>query len=222
MRKTLLIFTGLLPLLLFGQNQGAWDDGVREYNTPSERLSVAVSPLALLDVYSGSAYKAGISMRPFLWLRVTADAGGYLPAVTEVFTTFSNMKGYHFRGSIGWVDYFNQFGLGLSYQYKKQDFNFTATSVSDSLEYTGHVSKFAHCFNVTGNINLPISQRLFVEIRADLGVRYRDIFNTQSDLVDNSYDWQDSWFSERIKNKQAFMPNIAVAVRLNYTLWKAN
>lgn len=218
--KKLIVFVFILfTTSLNAQYVGAYNDGSRRYETTRENLSLSISPLALLDVYSGSAYKAGISIRPYSSIRITADAGGYLMGMAQRMSLWRNLKGYHFRGTVGLLGgYMSEWSLGLEYQYKKQSFSYL-DSVPDQPEFTSYVDKFVHVGNVFLACQVEIMPRIYVEIRGALGVRYRDIFNTRSDAVSESVYWRDSMNQGRITNKQSLMPNVSLAVRLNYILW---
>ncbi|GAB5418324.1 MAG: hypothetical protein Crog4KO_15720 [Crocinitomicaceae bacterium] len=200
---------------------GAYDDGTRAAYYPDEILSIAVSPLALIDSYNGSAYKLGFSLRPSRSLRLTADAGGYVPGLSSSVSDFDNLSGYHFRSSFGLTSASNASGhaFGLSYQYKRQDFTYEGKTVPSPIDYVGAVSKYAHSYNLYYARDLRLGLRFFLEFRAEAGVRYREIFNSHNDLVSDTEGWRDSWFSGRITNQKRLIPNFAITVRLNYSVW---
>lgn len=217
----------LVLLILFAsinisrsQNTGAYDDGSRDYYSPNEILSISASPLALIDTYNGSAYKLGVSFRPVYWMRLSADAGGYLKQFSNTITLFDGMSGYHFRSSIGIpsgaLD--NDIGFGLSYYYKRQAFSYEGRTVTDPMDYIGNVTKFAHSYNAYISGDVELSSRFYIELRAEVGVRYREITNSHSHLVRDTDGWVDSWFSGRIINQKRFIPNFNISVRLNYSI----
>ena len=78
LRSTLVAIVATSSFISFGQKMGAYDHGNPDYYYPAEIFSISASPLALVDFYNGSAYKAGISFRPSREYRITADGGGYL------------------------------------------------------------------------------------------------------------------------------------------------
>lgn len=183
-------------------------------------MSISVSPFALLDVYNGASYKAGLTYRPFSYVRFTADGGGYWPQLTKKLTLWNDMKGYNFRTSLGlFFGYLSEYSLGLEYQYKTQSFNYN-DSVPSLPEFNAQVDKEVHVFNIYGAYDLWISNRIYLELRCGLGVRYRDIFNTRSDDVSSSVYWRDSMNQGRITTTKSIMPNLNFAVRLNYTFWR--
>jgi len=210
----------LINISCFGQKASCevYDDGSDRYYA-TERLSVSASPLALLDVYNGACYKAGFSFRPMNFLRVSADFGGYWPQLTEKIALWKGMKGFNFRTSAGlFLGSFTDLHLGLEYQYKTQDFNYN-DSIPNMPAFNGQVNKYVHVFNVYGSYDLFLSNRFYIEFRGGLGIRYRDIYNTHSDVLGESVFWWDSMNQGRITTQKSIMPNLNFAIRLNYTFW---
>lgn len=205
---------------LHAQQTGAYDDGSNSY-FPNEVFSLSVSPLALVDIYNGSAYKAGISFRPVSRMRITADAGGYVPSITEAISDFNEMRGYHFRASIGIPSGHTKhgFGYGLAYQYKKQEFSFQNRTLSIPQDYTAFVNKYAHSYNAYISGDLHFGWRWYLELRLEAGIRYREINNSQNDLIEDTEDWNNSLFNGRIINTKGILPNVSVSVRMNFTPW---
>ena len=218
--RTIALFALLLLTLNVSAQRGAYDYRTRNYDQydTTERIAIGISPLALLDTYNGSSYKGGISIKPIKSLRITADLGTYSPQLIRKLSFWDYLKGYNFRTSVGY--YFFMMGdlsLGLDYQYKKQNFNYTDT-VPNQPSFAAHVDKFVHVFNIYGSYDIDLAVNLYLEIRLNLGIRYREITNDQSDQLDDSVIWYDS-YSGRITQGKNFIPNINLAVRLNYVLW---
>lgn len=221
MRYIFLFIILLISCYSFTQRTAAYDDGSRDIYYPDEVLSVSVSPLALVDPYSGSAYKLGVTFRPIPKIRISADGGGYLPNFTQRITGFDNMNGYHFRTAIGVPSYAtnSDIGYGVSYEYKRQDFTYNGRTLTNPTEYTGIVNKFAHSYNGFVSIDLCFGWRFYIELRAEIGLRYREITNSHSLLVEDTEGWAESRYSGRIMNQKQFMPNFGASIRLNYSLW---
>jgi hypothetical protein len=218
MKAVLLVFFVIQSIAAQSQQTGAYYMP-RSEDLPRERLSLSISPLALVDTYSGSAYKAGITFCPSIF-RISADAGGYLPNLSQKISFWNDLKGYHFRTSVGlYPGRLNQWHFGFEYQYKKQSFNYD-DSIPNMPEFNAEVRKFVHVGNIYMGYNAEITRSLYLEVRGGIGVRYRDIFNTRSDDVSNSVYWYDSMNQGRITNKQSLMPNLSLSVRLNYILWR--
>lgn len=221
--KTLVIFLFLFAHTVCHSQQAcaAYGNGDGEPAYFREVLSISVSPLALLDVYNGSSYKAGISIQPINALWFTADFGRYWSGFSSIMSPWDNVEGYNFRTSAGinWGT-MSPFGIGLEYEYKKASFTYF-DSLPDLPGFTASVNKFVHVFNIYGSYKVDLSQHFFLDLRVNLGVRYRDISNDHSDELNNSVFWWDSMNTGKLTNKQSLMPNLNFALRLNYVLWQS-
>lgn len=218
MKTLVLFFFFFISILCFGQEKcQAYGNGSDE-ELSREILSLSISPLAVIDVYNGSSYKAGISIQPFRPLRFTADFGSYFLRLGKNSLWF-NVKGYNFRASAGInLGYLSPFSVGLEYQYKKEAFNYN-DSLPNEPGFTAKVNKFVHVFNAYLSYKVELTSRIYLELRGNLGLRYRNIHNTHSAELTNSVYWWDSMNTGRLTNKQSFMPNLNFAVRLNYILY---
>lgn len=221
MRLVLIVILTATTFSSFGQQRGAYDDGTKVYY-PYERFSISASPLALLQFYSGSAYKAGFSFRPDRKFRITADGGGFLRGMTSLLTPFDNMKGYHFRGTIGASEDFFPYtpiGFGVAYDHMRQNFNYNSRTKTDATDYTASVSKFSHLFNGYANLNLHFGWRFYVELRAEFGLGYYEVSNSHNELLNDSEGFESNWSRGRVEDRKEFNANIALNVRFNYSLW---
>ena len=218
MRPILFLFMALASFGTYSQ-RGAYNDGSRKA-IPSEILSISISPLSLLDMYNGSSYKAGLTIRPLRNVRLSADAGGYWKQFSNKLSFWQDLKGYNFRASAGiYLGQLSPISLGVEYSYKSQEFNYN-DSVPDLPGFTAHVNKFVHVFNVYGSFEQYFTNRFYIELRAGIGLRYRDIYNTHSDALSESINWWDSMTRGRITTMKKSMPNLNFAIRLNYILWE--
>ena len=217
----LLFLSFILFTFVASSQQGAYayrPRGFRKYE-PSARIAIGVSPLALLDFYNGASYKGGISFKPVKILRFTADFGSYWPQLTKIITPWNDIQGYNFRASAGlYLSYTGDISFGFEYQYKTQSFNYT-DSVPNQPSFVGNVNKLVHVFNLYVSYDWDLTRRVYVELRFNFGVRYRDITNDQSAQLENSVNWHDSLNQWRITQGKNFLANVNFAVRLNYVIW---
>ena len=110
-------------------------------------------------------------------------------------------------------------GFGFAYDHMRQNFNYNSRTKTDGTDYTASVSKFSHLFNGFANVNLHFGWRFYVELRAEIGVGYYEVNNSHNELLNDSEGFESNWSKGRVENRKEFAPNIALNVRVNYSLW---
>jgi len=190
--------------------------------TSTGKISVNVSPLCLLDLYNGSTYRFGVQFRPMKRLSVGGDGGGYIESISKSLTPFFNISGYHYRIRLSYFPKnLSNFSFGLEYQYKQQKFSYLDSTETES-EFKADVSKKVYCYNLFASYDHNFTDRFFIDFQLGLGLRYRDIYNTRSDVVGSTsivFPW-DSMNTGRVTTGQNLLPNITLAVRVGYSLIK--
>lgn len=141
------------------------------------RLALQISPLALVDVYSGSNYKIGTTIRLTESFFFSADFGGYF----KNFTMFRNNKGFvsDFRIRYQFPDSYS--GISINYFYKQQAFDYHDSFKSNpGVPITVHTQKYINCLNVNYEHWFPflINERAYFTLIVGAGIRFRNVIST--------------------------------------------
>lgn len=218
MKALLLLLFILAGQFLFSQDTASV--AMRSFPYPSEAVSINVSPLCLADVYNGSAYRFGAQFRPLKRMAIGGEGGGYIEPFTRTFTPFFHIKGYHYRARLAYFPKkYRAWSFGVEYQFKHQEFSYSDSTETEPA-FEANVSKKVYGYNVFAAYDHRFTRRLFLDIQLGLGLRYREIFNTRSDVVGNTsttFPW-DSMNTGRVTTGQNYLPNVTLAVRLCYVL----
>lgn len=188
----------------------------------TERFSLNASPLSVLDMYNGSAYRFGAQYRLFNQFSIGAEGGGYIEPLTQALSGFFDIKGFHWRGRISHSPVkLTNWCFGLEYQYKEQEFSYLDSTEAQN-SFQAEVSKKVHCTNMFVAYDHHLTDRVFFDFQVGLGIRFRDVFNTQSDSVGEDstlFPW-DSMNNGRVKTGESFLPNFSLTMRIGYVLVK--
>ncbi len=185
-------------------------------------ISVNISPLCMLDAYNGSAYRLGLQIKPLKFISLGADAGSYFDFLSEKVSVFYNMKGYHVRFRMAYYPKnIQNFSFGLEYQFKQQSFSYFDSTLTEPA-FEAFVNKKVYGYALFAAYDYHFSNRFYVDFQFGTGFRYREIFNTRSDVVGNTslaWPW-DSMNTGRVKNGHNYIPNFTLAARFSYSVCK--
>jgi hypothetical protein len=173
------IFFFMLLLLLseYSVAVGNWSMPRFLFNT----FNLRISPLSLVDFYSGACYKFGLECKVYRAYAITVEYGGYVP----VFKKYANIKGSIIN--VGIRRYFwesddhNGGYFSLNYQYKEQSFvyrdNFKSTSTY-SKDYS--VQKYVNCVNFNIGACAAYERSFVVDVYAGAGIRLKRVNSSVS------------------------------------------
>lgn len=186
------------------------------------KLAVSVGFLSMLDVYNGSSYRFGLQIRPINQIAFGGEMGGFANVFSKLITPFYKMKGYHYRLQLRFYPMrTNNLNIGIEFQYRYQRFSYLdSTAVLPTFEAT--VAKNTFAYNLFLGYDYQLSKRIFIGTQLSVGVRYRDILNTRSDVVESGesllWPW-DSMTTGRVTSGQNFIPNFNLAIRMSFAFF---
>lgn len=184
-------------------------------------LALSLSPCAMFDGYNGSAYKVGLSFKPFKNWRLSADGGSYLKGLSKTYAFLYDIKGLHLRTSVGYrSSKTGRFNYGFAYNYRVQSFLQNKIESGEIL-YTAEIDKKVHSINsfIGWDIYLGNSNSWYIEFRLEAGARSLHIRNSQNELIENPGFLVLRRFSRIHTNHSGVVPHAELAVRLNFLPW---
>ncbi|MCH2229236.1 MAG: DUF3575 domain-containing protein [Crocinitomicaceae bacterium] len=199
-------------LILFSFNAKSQSDLIF-----SNKLSVRLAPLSLIDFYNGSCYKIGLEVSLFKSTSITADYGGYF----KNFNVWKNYTGYNI--DVGLKYYLKHqlhqgFYISLNYFYKNQGFDYKdSIKEASSAYYTEYrTQKYVTCVNINiGMLNL-YNKRFILDFFGGIGIRYKNVSSSISiDDLKNGIEYNDSQSLYFIVTPGEFIyPNINLGLRI--------
>ena len=176
----------------------------------------------MLDTYNGSSYRIGLQIRPINFVALSGEIGGFANGFSKLITPFYSIEGYQYRTQLKFYPKRkDQINCGLEFQYRDQKFSYLdSTAMLPSFEAT--VAKKTFAYNLFCGYDLYLTKRIFIGTQLSIGIRYRDIFNTRSDVIESgeSYMWPwDSMNTGRATTGQNFIPNFNIAARFSFALF---
>lgn len=143
-----------------------------------KRVSIQISPLALLDFYNGSSYRLGTQVNVSRTLALSADFGGYF----RNFSYLKNNKGFYSYFAVKYALPKSSSWLSLSYSYKQQAFDYHDSYIQDpTTPITVHVQKYVNSISL--NYETRVGQLFkdgYIDFFAGLGVRFRNVYSFQT------------------------------------------
>lgn len=185
---------------------------------PSEIFSITIAPLALIDTYAGSSWRAGVRVRPTSMVVLSADYGTFFEGFSERFTLWRGLKGQNLRcQAMAYPFADKRYSVGLEYHYKDQNF-FYHDSIPDEPKFIAHVDKRIQSLNAIGAFDHCLNDRLFLNFQLGVGIRHQNTVNSHSDTLSDSVEWWDSMSQIAIENADRLVPSFSAAIRLGYVL----
>ena len=161
----------------------------------SSKFGIRLAPLALVDFYNGSSYKAGFEIMITEKLAFTADIGGYF----KNFNGFKNYKGHNLDFALRYYSSKSSNGerlyISLNYFYKNQAFDYSDTiQTRKTTTYEVYrTQKFVSAINLNVGLLKLYQNKCTIDVFGGVGVRYKKANSTLTlpDL-ENGLEYRDS------------------------------
>ena len=223
MKNTIFIFClSLISIVSRGQ-----DTGGGNYNYGINKLCVTVSPLALMDLWTGPSYRGGAEFKVYKNFSIAFEGGKYFPNALELFinnqgfTINTELKYYIERKNTNTGAY-----VSLEYFYKEQNYNFYDSFYGKHLSPLIDGPTYFKTFNVSKYVTaltakiggMAVSKYNFVfDGYIGLGIRFKNAISSL-DKDDKPKDDSESlsvinWFGKLI------LPNFELGVKIGYKIW---
>ena len=205
----------LCILILFCFNVKAQSDSIF-----SNKYSVRLAPLSLIDFYNGSCYKVGLEIPLFNNTSITADYGGYF----KNFNVWKNYTGYNIDFGLKYYlknQLYKGLYVSLNYFYKNQGFDYKDSIQASTTYYTEYrTQKHVTCVNLNIGIVKLYSKRFILDFFGGIGIRYKNVNSSLPiDVLRNGIEYSDSQSLYFLVTPGDFVyPNINIGLRIGYRI----
>lgn len=186
----------------------------------SDILSLSISPISLVDGYSGSSLKLGTRYKPIERLAIGLDFGFYLKDFTSVITYFNDMNGINLKAHISFYPIKNKpISLGLLYKYKYQNFNYNDSIINEN-QVKVDVSRNSNALNLVAGYDLIFDNRFFIEFQLGIGARLHHSNNSFGSDFQKSAEWRDSQQQFYLLSRNDILFDATFSMRLSFVVIK--
>lgn len=182
------------------------------------KLCVRLTPLSLIDLYSGSSYRGGLEFSLGKHTSLYQEAGGYF----KNFNGLSNIQGYVLKSQFRFYpDPKESVYIALEYFYKRQSYTFGDSLTSPFSRYTDFsVDKYITAITIQSGTAFPLNDRIRLEVFGGIGVRFKNVHNTLTDEEESKCFYMNDSMSLPLMNKEkkGIVPNLDFGVKVVFVL----